>query len=63
MGLQVQGERMGGGGGRLDRHSRASGNLAVACQDCGIIRQYRRDSRLRGNDGREAGSTVERRRV
>ena len=36
------------------RHSRVSGNPAVACQDCGIIRHYRRDSRLRGNDGREA---------
>ena len=23
----------------------------MACQDCDIIRQYRRDSRLRGNDG------------
>ena len=37
--------------GRPYRHSRVSGNPAVACQDCGIIRQYRRDSRLRGNDG------------
>ena len=35
----------------LYRHSRVSGNPAVACQDCGGIRQYRRDSRLRGNDG------------
>ena len=35
----------------LYRHSRVSGNPAVTCQDCGIIRQYRRDSRLRGNDG------------
>ena len=33
------------------RHSRVSGNPAVACRGCGIIRQYRRDSRLRGNDG------------
>ena len=24
----------------LYRHSRVSGNPAVACQDCGIIRQY-----------------------
>ena len=36
----------------LDRPSRVSGNLVVVCQDCGGIRQYRRDSRLRGNDGR-----------
>ena len=66
MGLQVQDERMG----RRPpyRHSRVSGNPAVACQDCGIIRQYRSgfpltregrlratlslDSRLRGKDGR-----------
>ena len=41
------------------RHSRVSGNPAVVCQDCGIIRQYRRDSRLRGNDGRKGvGRTV-----
>jgi len=45
--------------GPFYRHSRVSGNLAVACQDCGIIRQYRRDSRLRGNDGQGgAGRTV-----
>ena len=35
-------------------HSRVSGNPAVACQDCGGIRQYRWDSRLRGNDGRDS---------
>ena len=41
------------------RHSRVSGNPAVACQECGIIRQYRRDSRLRGNDDRGPAMTVE----
>ena len=34
-----------------NRHSRVSGNPAVACQDYGLVRQCRRDSRLRGNDG------------
>ena len=40
------------------RHSRVSGNPAVAGQDCGIIQQYRRDSRLSGNDGRGAANTI-----
>ena len=39
----------------FNRHSRVSGNPTVVCQDCGIIRQYRRDSRLRGNDGGDEG--------
>ncbi len=34
------------------RPSRVSGNPTVTCQGCGIIRQYRRDYRLRGKDGR-----------
>ena len=38
------------------RPSRVSGNPTVTCQDCGIIRQYRRDSRLRGKDGREGAA-------
>ena len=43
----------------LYRHSRVSGNPAGASQDYGIIREYRRDSRLRGNDGGvDAGMTV-----
>ena len=37
------------------RHSRASGNPAVVCRGCGIIRQYRRDSRVSGNDGKKDG--------
>ena len=40
------------------RPSRVSGNPAVACQDCGGIRQSRRDSRLRGKDGSGVGRTV-----
>ena len=38
-----------------DRPSRVGGNPAVACRGFGVIRQYRRDSRVSGNDGGAGG--------
>ena len=55
-------ERMGGGGVSATvlpaasyRHSRVSGNPEMPDWQWSCLTQYRRDSRLRGNDGKRGG--------